>query len=183
MRIAVLIITLILGAFLVVQTLLVTAAGGLGNDEALSGAGAIGIGIAFLWLVAAAFVIGVPLISTILFVLAGLLGLGMGASGTTYRDLSVWGGLSLVLAVLSFIGLLTKRRGARAEERKQRERDARLAASIRESVSTAPLQPLPSAVTTCAQCGSTISTSSRFCQECGAPRSQTNTTTLPTAGS
>lgn len=172
MRIAVLIITLILGIFLVIQTLLVTAAGGLGNDEALSGAGAIGLGIAFLWLVAAAFVIGVPLVSTIIFVLAALLGLGMGASGTAYRDLAVWGGLSLVLAALSFIGLLTRRRGARVEDRKQRERDARLAASIRESVSTAALQPLPSNIATCSQCGTSIPASSRFCQECGAPRSQ-----------
>lgn len=171
MRIAVLIITLLLGVVLFVQTFLVASIGGAINDTESAGAGAVGLVIALLWLVAAAFVIGVPLISVIAFVLAGVFGLAMGAS-SDYTDLTIWGVASFALALLSFIGLLTKRRGARVDDRKQRERDARLAASIRDSVSTAPLQAIPSNVASCSQCGSVIPTSSRFCQECGAPRSQ-----------
>jgi ABC-type multidrug transport system fused ATPase/permease subunit len=180
MRIAVLIITLILGIFLFLQTILVYMGGGLTSDASLSGAGAVGLLIALMWLVAAAFVIGVPLISTIIFVVAGILGLGV-AGSSTFSDMAVWGIASFVLAALSFIGLLTKRRGARVKERNQRERDARLAASIRESVTTAPFQQLPSNVATCSQCGSTMSISSRFCQECGAPR-VTPAGTLPASG-
>ena len=133
MRIAVLILTLVIGAFLFIQTFLVTALGGLAQDEVTSGAGAVGLVCALLWLIAAAFVIGLPLISMMAFVFAGILSLAMAAS-SDFSDLQLWGIASFVLAALSLIGWMTKRRGARVEARKLAERDERLAASIRGSM-------------------------------------------------
>lgn len=135
MRIAVLILTLVVGILLFVQTFVVATLGGAVGDEATAGAGAVGLLVAFLWLIAAAFVIGLPLISMIAFVIAGILALAMAAS-SDFSDLSIWGIASLVLAALSLIGFLTKRRGARVEARRQAERDERLAASIRQGMDT-----------------------------------------------
>lgn len=134
MRVAILILTLIVGALLFVQTFLVYSLSGVTQDETTASAGAVGLLIALLWLVAAAFIIGVPLIAAIAFVLAGILAVAMAAS-SNFTDLTIWGVASFVLAGLSFIAMLTKRRGERRTVRQQAERDERLAANIRESVS------------------------------------------------
>lgn len=107
MRIAVLILTLVLGTIMFFQTFLVASLSGVVGDEATSGAGAIGLLMALLWLVAAALVIPLPLISSIIFVIAGLLGFAVSAN---FPDLGMWGGASLILAVLSFFGWRGKRR-------------------------------------------------------------------------
>lgn len=127
MRIAVLVLGLILGAIMFVQTFLVYVLSGVANDAASGSASAIGLFMALLWLIAVALVLPLPLVSTIVFVLAGLLGFGMSAQ---FPDLSVWGGASLVLAVLSFGGWLGKRRDdarKRADRENQRLMAERLA--------------------------------------------------------
>lgn len=181
MRIAVLVIGLLLGLLLFVQTFLVYVLGSAGSDTSLAGAGAAGLLVALLWLLASAFVIGVPLLSTIVFGVAGFIALAA-SSGSEFSDLQIWGAASFVLAALSFVGLLTKRRGARVAERKLQERDARLAASIRESISTTNLNQIPASARFCPECGSSQSTSSRFCQDCGAPQ-PTASNSLPSASS
>src|SRR4051794_19130195 len=98
MRIAVLILGLVLGGIMFFQTFLVTSLSGLSKTPgATYSAGSTGLVMAILWLIAVALVIPVPLVSVIAFVLAGILGY---ANSTHFPDLAVWGGASLVLALL-----------------------------------------------------------------------------------
>lgn len=118
MRIAVLILGLLLGIVMVLQSSLVAGLSGVAGDQATNTAGGGGIIMALLWLVACALVIAVPLVSTIIFVVAGLIGFAYAAN---FPDLGVWAAVSLVLAVLSFIGWLGKRRGERREAVRHQE--------------------------------------------------------------
>jgi hypothetical protein len=124
MRIAVLILGLILGAVMVFQTLLVTGLSGAVGDEATSTAGVGGILMALLWLIGCALVIPLPLVSTVLFSAAGVIGFALAAN---FPDLAYWGAASLILAALSLIGWYGKRRG----EKREAARHAELVAATR----------------------------------------------------
>ncbi|HEX5499750.1 MAG TPA: hypothetical protein VFX03_11000, partial [Thermomicrobiales bacterium] len=165
MRIATLILGLILGAFLFVQTFLVYALSGAINDQATSGAGALGLLMALMWLVACALVIPVPLLSTVIFGLSGLIGLGAGA-GSKFADLTIWGVAGLLLAAFSFFGWIGKRKSAR-RERETREQMAAQSAQLQFATHAALLaaqtsagvaqpqpvaSPLPSGAERCAAC-------------------------------
>ena len=131
MRIAVLILGLVLGVIMFFQTFLVTSLSGLSKTPgATYSAGSIGLVMAILWLIAVALVIPVPLASVIAFVLAGILGY---ANSTHFPDLAVWGGASLVLALLSLIGWYTRRRGERRAEAVAEARHQELVASARRA--------------------------------------------------
>ncbi len=69
----------------------------------------MGIFVTLLFLVGAAFALAFPVVSLASFTLAGLLGFA-GGSTTPFKDLTVWGIVSLVLAFLSFFGWREKRR-------------------------------------------------------------------------
>ncbi len=129
MRIAVLIIGIVLSVVMAVQTFAVYVLGNAGNNADASGGGAVGLLVAFLMLVAAAFAMGVPLVSVILFLIGGLLALLIAAS-SNFPDLAIWGIVSLVLAVMAFIGWRGKRRAdirARVERDEHRELLSRVA--------------------------------------------------------
>src|SRR4051794_14869328 len=119
MRIAVLILGLILGVIMFFETLLASGISGATDDRVTGNAGTAGLAMAFLWLVAVALVIPLPLASVAAFVIAGIVGLTT-ATGI-YKDLAVWGGVSLVLAFLSLIGWWGKRRGERREAKRHEE--------------------------------------------------------------
>jgi amino acid transporter len=123
--------------------------------------------MALLWLVACALVIPIPLVSTVIFAFAGLIGLGAGAS-STFTDLTIWGAASLILAAFSFFGWIGKRKTARREQeareqlaahaaRLQFATHAALLAAQTSAASAAPAQrppvELPSGVERCAACG------------------------------
>ena len=130
MRIAVLILGLLLGLLMFLQTLFVYGLSDALNAEASAQASAIGVMMALLWLVACAFVLPFPLVSVVAFAIAGLF--GFAASGE-FPDLAIWGGISVVLAVMSIFGWRGKRkqdREARAEKARQAERDAMLAQMV-----------------------------------------------------
>lgn len=130
MRIAVLIIGIALSVVMAVQTFLVYVLGNVGNDEDATGGGAVGLLVAFLMFVAAAFAMGLPLVSVILFLIGGLLALLIAAS-SDFPDLAYWGVTSLILAVMAFIGWRGKRRAdirARVECDEHRELLSRVAA-------------------------------------------------------
>lgn len=130
MRIAVLILGLLLGLLMFLQTLFVYGLSDALNDEASAQASAIGVMMALLWLVACAFVLPFPLVSVVAFAIAGLF--GFAASGE-FPDLAIWGGVSVVLAVMSIFGWRGKRkqdREVRAEKARQAERDAMLAQMV-----------------------------------------------------
>jgi hypothetical protein len=159
MRIAVLILGLVLGALMFVQTFLVYALSGVAQSAETGEAGAVGLFMALLWLLACALVIPIPLASAVVFVVAGIL--GFAASGD-FPDLAYWGGASIILAVLSFIGWFTKRRADRRNKTKEAETERR----HREMVASLS-RPTVSGIA-CASCGETNPQNARFCSECGA---------------
>ena len=163
MRIAVLILGLVLGVIMFFQTFLVTSLSGLSKTPgATYSAGSIGLVMAVLWLIAVALVIPVPLISVAAFVLAGILGY---ANSAHFPDLAVWGGASIILAVLSLIGWFTKRRGTRRQEA---QRHSELVASVS--------RPAPASVS-CPSCGTWNTQGTKFCSECGTSLSAAPLTT------
>jgi len=125
MRVAVLIIGLLLGLAMFLQTLIVFAGSSATEQEDLAGSAAIGVLMAVLWLIACALVIGFPMVSVVLFAIAGIFGL-LAASTSEFTDLYMWAVVSFALALMSWFGW----RGKRKADRKQAERDARMDALL-----------------------------------------------------
>ncbi len=166
MRIAVLIIGLLLGIIMFVQTVIVYGLGSAVDDEASATAAAGGIFMSLLWLAACAFVLPFPMISVACFAIAALIGFGLSAD---FPDLAVWGGISVILAILSLLGWFGKRRDRRRErikEQAQAERDARYEALL----SAQHRQPneQTQAALACPACGRQNAPGTKFCAECGA---------------
>jgi hypothetical protein len=86
-----------------------------------------------LWLLGIAFVYGLPLVSVIAFAIAGVVGIAS-AVGV---DLSMWGPIPIVLALLGAGGYLEKKRADMRAER-TREHLAMLASSRTDSHQTWP---------------------------------------------
>lgn len=166
MRITVLILTLLLGAIMFFQTVLVYGLGSAVEDDGTSGSGAVGVFMCLLWLVAAAFVIPLPIVSVVAFAIAGLL--GFAASGD-FPDLAIWGGASVILALLSFLGFRGKRKDRReqsAERVRQADRDNRMESLLQQQ--GRPRMAMNEDVLRCAKCGADNRFGTRFCGNCGA---------------
>ncbi|OPL09853.1 MAG: hypothetical protein AVO34_12940 [Firmicutes bacterium ML8_F2] len=101
MRIAIMVICL--GLFLVIgfQGCVAMTGGAAFAEKGAEEAGAIGILLALLFLVAGGFALKKPLVSAIVLGIGGLIALVTG--GEHYGDLPIWGGAALILAALSFI--------------------------------------------------------------------------------
>src|SRR5690349_7275028 len=100
MRLAVLIITLCLTAILSLQSCAVSVGDNLLQQR---GGGSVGILMALLFVIGAALVMGLPSVSIAVFAIAGLFGISTGST-TSYTGLTIWGGVALVLAVMSYFG-------------------------------------------------------------------------------
>lgn len=100
-----LILMIVVGA----QSCAVYAGGSIGKSEAMAEGGAMGILLVLLFLVASAFVLVFPLVSLIVFSLAGIIGILAGTT-TPFTDLVIWGIVAFVLAAFSFFGVREKRR-------------------------------------------------------------------------
>lgn len=160
MRIAVLILGLLLGLLMFIQTVLVGTLSSAAGNEANTQAGAVGFFVAILWLVACAFVLPFPLVSVIGFAVAALFSFGAAAT-SDYRDMYVWGTVGLILMLLSFVGWRGKvkdRKAKAAERTTQVERDARYEAL---------LMAQQSQDTSCPACGQLNPVGVRFCGNCG----------------
>jgi hypothetical protein len=105
-----LVLMLVVGA----QSCAVSVGDEMLGEKAATQGGPIGLIIAFLFLLGGAFALVFPLVSLAAFVLAGLLGLA-GEGTTSFGDLTVWGVVSLILAVFSFFGWREKRKRRREE--------------------------------------------------------------------
>lgn len=118
MRIATTIISLFLILIIGLQSCAVAFGGTLSSDESLSAGGAIGMLVAFLFLIGGAFAIAFPLVSLASFALATFLAL-LASIATEFSDMMIWAFLSLVLAVMSFFRFREKQK---VDERTQRVR-------------------------------------------------------------
>ena len=116
LRLATTIIALVLMLIVGLQSCAAYVGGGVTSNQDLSGAGAVGLLIALLFLIGAAFAIGVPIVSVGSFVLAALLALAVGFT-SEFVDLRIWGFVSLVLAVMSYSGFRARRRSGTRQDR------------------------------------------------------------------
>jgi len=114
MRIATMILSLILMLVIGAQSCAVSLGDAALNTKAAEQGGPIGLMMAFLFLVGGAFALAFPFVSVLAFFFAGVFGLAGGAS-TSFGDLSIWGVVSLILAVLSYFGWREKRKRRREE--------------------------------------------------------------------
>jgi hypothetical protein len=165
MRIATLILGLIFGLILFLQTLLGSGLSSLAEDEGAAESSAVGLFASILWLVASALVIGFPLASTIIFGISSLF--LFGASGN-FPDLAIWGGVALFLAAMSFFGWRGKKKDARekAEERlRQQHRDEQMEQMMRQQQSSSI--GTQSDTVRCPSCGSSNQVETKFCGNCG----------------
>ncbi|MDD3783244.1 MAG: hypothetical protein ACOX46_11965 [Limnochordia bacterium] len=100
MKVASGILSLVLSLVIFLQSCTVSMGGAILAEEGTQQGGAVGLLVAFLFLVGGAFAFGVPKVSLVVMALAGLLGMAAGAT-TPYKDLTIWGGVALALAVLN----------------------------------------------------------------------------------
>lgn len=179
MRIAVLILGLILGAVMFVQSVLIAGLSGIADDSDAAGGAAGGVAMALLWLVGCALVIPLPIVSAVSFGLAGLIGIAFAATGS-FSDLRIWGVASLVLAVLSIFGWVGKRNDDRrrrleAEERRRLSHQVavlsqRVGPTVSPNEVAAPGTgdaPPRASGPDCPDCGVENPIGSRFCASCG----------------
>lgn len=113
MKIAIGIIAILLSLFVSLQSFTVSFGSHVLQDEATSQVAAVGIFVGLPYFVGGAF--GLPVVSMVMFAIAALLGLSAGADGD-FSDLSIWGGIALVLAVLSFFALRSGRKAKQASK-------------------------------------------------------------------
>ena len=108
MRVAATILSLVLMVVVGVQSCAVYLGGSAMGEPGTAEGGALGLLVALLFLVGGAFAMPRPLVSFVAFFASGVIGLAGGAT-TSFADLTIWGGASLVLAGLSFLGVREKR--------------------------------------------------------------------------
>lgn len=127
MRITSTILGIIFSIAFAMQAFLASSVSNAVGDEATATAGAVGVVVALIWFISGALSYPVPLVSTILFGLSTLMVFGAASSGS-YGDLYFWGGVGVLLTIVSFFGW----RGKLKVDAKEAERDrlfAQMAAS------------------------------------------------------
>jgi hypothetical protein len=110
MRIAVLIIALCLTMLVGLQSCTMFVGGGLAENQGASEGGAVGLLIAFLFVLGAAFALALPKLSMVCFAFAAAFGLMVGLSSDAFPDMTFWGIVAGVLAVMSYFGSRELRR-------------------------------------------------------------------------
>lgn len=101
MRIAIGIISLIIGCVMSAQSFILYMGSAIFNDQATGQSSAGGLFIAFLYFIGGAFAFKLPKVAMFFLAFAGLLGIITGTS-SDFSDLTMWGVIALILAVLSF---------------------------------------------------------------------------------
>ena len=164
MRIATLILSLFLAVGVFFQSCVILVGSEIvsGLDQQSSGEKAedtaelsadagIGIFVAVLALVGAAFCLGMPRVSLTAYGLGAFFAISTGHT-STFSDLAIWGYLMLGLAVLIFFS-----------QPKERRWPLNLI-----SKKPSPLIPAASHTPICSECGHSTSEGSRYCSACGA---------------
>ena len=101
MKIATGIIGLMLGVLVFMQSCVVATGSSLAEDQSTMQAGSVGILVGLIFFIGGAFAFGLPRAAMVIFAIAGLLALIASTTGS-FGDLTIWGVVALVLAVMSF---------------------------------------------------------------------------------
>jgi hypothetical protein len=109
MRIATLIIGLVLMLGVFFQSLAVSVGDNLSDDK--GGGGAVGVVVALGFLIGSALVLAKPRAAMWTFAATGGLGI-LAGSTTTFGDLTIWGIVALILALMAWRGSVEKHRSA-----------------------------------------------------------------------
>ncbi len=161
-RVATLIIGLLVGLLLFLQSMKIGVFSDTSAVNDVTGtAGAVGLMMALLWLLASALVIPFPLVSFVIFLLTVPLGLFVPTG--EFGDLRFHGGVAVVLSIMSFLGWRGKKKDAaeeRAERQRQEERDARLESLLTQRAGAEGQFKCPS-------CGRSNAAASKYCGSCG----------------
>jgi vacuolar-type H+-ATPase subunit I/STV1 len=168
MRIAVLIIGIVLGFIIMVQSFSAGVLGEVGNNDDISDAGAGGVWVAIFWIIASALAIAFPMASVVLFGFASAIAFGI-AGTSDFEDMWVWGGIGILLAIFSFFGWRGKRKDRRerdVEKQRQVDRDDRLERLLAQRGNSGTSGETPT-FTSCPSCGHQNSLGTKFCAECG----------------
>lgn len=173
-RIATLIVGLLIGLLLFIQSWLSMAFGDTSFvEEETSSAGAAGFIMALMWLLGSALVISFPRVSLALFGLSAPLGLFVPTGD--FEDLRFHGAVAIVLAAMAYFGWRGKRvqdREKTTERLRQADRDALL-------VRMAQIQGQKELGYACRQCGTVNEPNVKFCRECGSSMQQPVLVTKP----
>jgi hypothetical protein len=101
MKIASGIISLVFGAIILLQSVLVGVGGTVIGEEAASQGGSVGIVVALLFIIGGAFAFGLPKVAMIFSIIACIFGIAVGST-TTFKDMTIWGVLALIIAVMEY---------------------------------------------------------------------------------
>jgi hypothetical protein len=104
MRVATTVMALILSMVVLFQSYAVGVDSSMGENEGVAQGGAIGLLLAFFYLVGGVFALGIPAISAVVFLLAGVVALAAGASAPEFAGLQLWGWASIGLAAMALVG-------------------------------------------------------------------------------
>ena len=163
-RISVLVLGLVVGAFMFYWTYLEERVSAADWPESIAAVGVVSQAMAALWLAGSVLVILVPAVSVVAFLAAAVLAFVSTPDvlDQVVRDpvglprLAYWGAASLVLALLSLVGWLEKRRQERleaelvGERREQKRLRAKLVEEHREQERIAKVMAATSVITTIA---------------------------------
>lgn len=172
MRIASMVLGLMLSAWVFFEAFIINALSSLAADssrDALIGGALI---VAIFGVLGGALALALPLVSTILFGFAAIVGYSTAAGG--YGNHWVYASGYVLLAALACFGWRGKRKERRekvAEVQRQRDRDDRMEQLLRQS------QQPPT--TQCLSCGRVNLFGTRFCGSCGAAMAIQGATTAP----
>lgn len=188
MRVGAMVVGILFSIWTFFEALLVTGVSGMADDEEMGAAGAGSLLAAIVAGIASALVLALPLFSTVLFGLAGLI--SFAAAGAGYGNHWFYGSVFLVLGVMAFFGWIGKRKDRRelvAERQRQLERDDRLEMLLRQQrdqvryptaqhdrPDNAPKMTFP---TFCPACKHRNEAGARFCANCGSTLSPATATT------
>jgi len=103
MRLAVTIICLILFVIISFQACTVGVGSGILGDEETQEGASVGILVGFTFMLGGAFAYKLPKVAMVFLLIGGLLGLAVGGT-TDFSDMSIWGGVAIILAIMSYIG-------------------------------------------------------------------------------
>jgi hypothetical protein len=110
LRVAILVIGALTGAVMLFQVFaLVGLAAAFAPRSSLAGGAIV---VAVLWIVALAAVWGAPGLAALLFVVTAIGAFIIGA-GSIFRDMTVWGSIAVILAILALVARWQVRRSRR----------------------------------------------------------------------